>query len=115
MVSNGLEAKPIDPQRNWRFEHRDRFPDDYARGTRKIYRDFLENRLGNWYVLLAEKPDDDGIHGLLQPVAFAVWNVGNLLALLTATLAICVQSQLGSVGGGTCLATLPALGAKLLG
>jgi GNAT superfamily N-acetyltransferase len=98
MVNIGLNAMPMDPQWNWRFEHRDRFPDDYKKSTRNIYRGFLENRPGNWCVLLAEKPVG-GIHGVLQPVAFAVWNVGNLLAFLTATLAIYQQYELRNGSG----------------
>jgi GNAT superfamily N-acetyltransferase len=104
MVRIGLEAMPMDPQWNWRFAHRDRFPNEYERGITEKYHAFLENRLGNWFVLLAEKPDDR-VHGVLRPVAFAVWNVGNLLAaLLTATRAKCVQSHLGRLDP-TCFAT----------
>jgi hypothetical protein len=98
MVNIGLNAMPMDPQWNWRFEHRHHFPDDYERCTSDIYRGFLENRLGNWCVLLAEKPVG-GIHGVLQPVAFAVWNVGNLLALFTATLAMRDKYQLSNRSG----------------
>jgi len=61
MVRIGFEAMPMDPQWNWRFAHRDRFPGDYERGTRETYRGFLENRLGRWHVLLAEKPDHGGV------------------------------------------------------
>lgn len=78
MVSIGLKAMPMDPQWNWRFEHRDRFPVDYETNTRDIYRGFLKNLPGNWLVLIAEKP----VNGKPRPVAFAVWNVANLLAFL---------------------------------
>jgi hypothetical protein len=71
----GLAAMPLDPQWNWRFQHRSIFPDDHRKFTREIYRNFLENRSGNWVVLLAEMLNHES--GFYHPVAFAVWNLSN--------------------------------------
>src|ERR1700712_5025177 len=73
MLDIGLAAMPLDPQWNWRFPHRFEFPDDHRKFTRNVYRSFLENKSGNWAVMLAEVAEEDSI----MPAAFAVWNLSN--------------------------------------
>jgi GNAT superfamily N-acetyltransferase len=77
MVDIGLAAMPLDPQWNWRFPHRLAFPDDHRKFTRSTYRYFLENKAGNWVVMLAEIVVP-GEQGSVRPAAFAVWNLANL-------------------------------------
>ena len=77
MLDIGLAAMPLDPQWNWRFPHRLDFPEDHRKYTQSIYRDFLENKSGNWVVVLAEIAVQDN-PGSVSPAAFAVWNLASL-------------------------------------
>lgn len=77
MLEIGLAAMPLDPQWNWRFPHRSAFPEDHRKFTRSTYRDFLENKSGNWVVMLAEIAVR-GEPGSVSPAAFAVWNLASL-------------------------------------
>jgi hypothetical protein len=77
MLDIGLAAMPLDPQWNWRFPNRHCFPEDHRKFTRSVYRDFLENKSGNWLVMLAEITGQDSLTSAV-PVAFAVWNLTNL-------------------------------------
>ena len=78
MLDIGLTAMPLDPQWNWRFQHRFYFPEDHHKFTENTYREFLENKSGNWLVMLAEIAAEEW-PGSLTPVAFAVWNLANLV------------------------------------
>jgi GNAT superfamily N-acetyltransferase len=70
----GLAAMPMDPQWNYRFPHRKAFPQDQRDATRKRYREFLENSHGRWSVTVAVMFKGNRV----TPVAFAVWDIGNL-------------------------------------
>jgi hypothetical protein len=72
-----LAAMPLDPQWNWRFPHSLDFPEDHRKFTQSTYRHFLENKSGNWVVMLAEIAVQ-GEPGSVCPAAFAVWNLANL-------------------------------------
>lgn len=77
----GLAAMPMDPQWNYRFPHRQAFPQDQRDATRKRYREFLENSDGRWSVTVAEMFKGNSV----TPVAFAVWDIGNLSRKSTVT------------------------------
>lgn len=70
----GLAAMPMDPQWNYRFPHRQAYPQDQRDATRERYREFLENSDGRWSVTVAEMFGSKS--GIL--VAFAVWDIDNL-------------------------------------
>lgn len=70
----GLAALPMDPQWNYRFPHRQAFPQDQRDATRKRYLEFLKNSDGRWLVTVAEMLTGNSV----APIAFAVWNIDNL-------------------------------------
>jgi hypothetical protein len=77
MLEIGLEAMPLDPQWSWRFPGRLKFPEDTRKFTQMKYREFLENKSGNWLVLLAERISEN-ISKKPRAIAFAVWDIPNL-------------------------------------
>jgi len=77
LLEIGLAAMPQDPQWDYRFPYRHQFPNDTRLHTRERYREFLENRSGNWFVSLAEHYSNSP-YAKPVPVAFAIWNVSNV-------------------------------------
>ncbi|KAF4478558.1 gnat family [Fusarium agapanthi] len=67
-----LVAMAHDPQWNYRFVHKDEFPDDHRKFTRLLYQQFISPLNDDWKVILAEVT----IPGMLSKVVgFAVWDV----------------------------------------
>jgi hypothetical protein len=79
MTAIGLAAMPMDPQWNWRFPLQHHFPQDTYHFTRSKYLQFLENRDGNWRVMLAEYKPCGQAKSI--PIAFAVWDMRNVSKL----------------------------------
>lgn len=69
IVNIVLVAMVHDPQWNYRFEHKDKFPDDHRKFTRHLYQEFLSHVNDDWQVILAETTTTPGRH------MFAVWDV----------------------------------------
>ncbi|KAI9672460.1 MAG: hypothetical protein M1817_003226 [Caeruleum heppii] len=70
-------AMPDDPQWDYRFPYRDRYPEDNRRWTRQFYQDFFDEpaKFATWVMTV---PDAAGQRDPGKPVAFAVWVVENL-------------------------------------
>jgi len=79
MTRIALVAMPMDPQWNWRFPGQDQYPEDTFLHTRAKYQEFLENKDGNWRVMIAELKPTASQKGLI--IAFAIWNVTNFRKL----------------------------------
>lgn len=69
-----LAAMPHEPHWNYRFVHKDEFPDDHRKLTRLLYEQFISPANDDWHVMVAEVslPDHEGS---AKVVAFAVWDV----------------------------------------
>ncbi|KIW04733.1 uncharacterized protein PV09_04464 [Verruconis gallopava] len=75
IVDIALAAMPLDPQWNWRFPHRDKFPEDERHFTLLKFKEFITSR-DRWLVMVAETD----INYVRIPIAFAVWDLENIYA-----------------------------------
>ncbi|KAK1826340.1 gnat family [Podospora conica] len=53
-----LAAMPHEPHWNYRFAHKDEFPDDHVKFTRLLYEQFISPANDDWRVTVAEASDD---------------------------------------------------------
>ncbi|KAK4449886.1 hypothetical protein QBC34DRAFT_83963 [Podospora aff. communis PSN243] len=68
-----LEAMPLDPQWDYRFPYRLRYPEDHYTYTRMLFEYFLDPEYDDWVVVVVEdafSPSDE-----TRIVAFGVFNV----------------------------------------
>jgi hypothetical protein len=79
LVDIALAAMPLDPQWNYRFPLRQKFPEDTRYHTSMRYREFLENDSRQWVVSVAES-FPAGLRKGSKIVAFAVWDVSNIIS-----------------------------------
>ncbi|KAF4468528.1 gnat family [Fusarium albosuccineum] len=67
-----LVAMPHDPQWNYRFVYKDKFPGDHRKYTRLLYQNFISPTNDDWHVSLAET---SGSQTPRKVVGFAVWDL----------------------------------------
>jgi len=68
-----VAAMPLDPQWDYRFPYRLKYPEDHYNYTRMLFEYFLDPTFDDWAVIVVEDslgPDDE-----LKIVAFGVYNV----------------------------------------
>ncbi|KAK4183082.1 hypothetical protein QBC35DRAFT_130313 [Podospora australis] len=68
-----IKTMPLDPQWNYRFPYRGKYPDDHYKYTKLLFQYFLDPSYDDWTVMVVEdilKPGDK-----LSVVSFGVWDV----------------------------------------
>lgn len=71
-----LAAFPLDPQWDYRFPHRYKFPEDTRSYTKIGYKTFFDAPKDSFYVMVATAPSLED-PGVTKPVAVAVWEMMN--------------------------------------
>ncbi|KAK0714706.1 hypothetical protein B0H67DRAFT_220147 [Lasiosphaeris hirsuta] len=73
-----IETMPLDPQWNYRFPLRLKFPDDHYKYTRMLIEYFLDPAYDDWLVMVVEDSLDPHSPEDATIVAFGVWDVSYL-------------------------------------
>lgn len=71
-----VNAMPLDPQWDYRFPHRRRYPVDHYKYTRMLIEYFLDPAYDDWRVMVVEDSLEPG--GATSIVSFGVWDVSYL-------------------------------------
>ncbi|KAK0665619.1 hypothetical protein QBC41DRAFT_11734 [Cercophora samala] len=69
-----IRTMPLDPQWDYRFPYRDKFPEDHYRFTRLLFEYFLDPAYDDWQVMVVEDSLEPGCDER-RVVSFSVWDV----------------------------------------
>ena len=69
-----LSTMPQDPQWNYRFPYRDKYPEDHLKYTSMLFEYFIDPSYDDWLVMVVDAPDIKNPK-VSKIVAFSIWDV----------------------------------------
>jgi hypothetical protein len=63
-----IAAMSLDPQWDYRFQHRHKFPEDHRNNTKLLVDLFINPEYDDWHVMVVESPEG-------QIMSFSIWDI----------------------------------------